>query len=264
MTKVQVDSNGKVIILGGKALVASDGSSGSGEFLVQVIDYDGTVLKQEHLDTGATFTLPNSPTHEGLVFDGWSSPVTIINNTVKVTNSDITIGATYTTASGLSEFDITLTEVTGLSVTLNMDGTKDWGDGTSDTSTTHTYVSTGDYTITCDGSTMNTQSSSGLFGQTDSNINYYVKDVRFGNNVTSIGQGAFENNNLTSVTIGSGVTSIGNYAFYKTSTSNSNLTKIVNKTGRSFDWGYIINNSSGYNFAAGTVVNAVGNVSVTS
>ena len=80
MTKVQVDSNGKVILLGGKALVAPAASEGSGEFLVQVIDYDGTVLKQEHLDTGATFTLPNSPTHEGLVFNGWSSPVIITNN----------------------------------------------------------------------------------------------------------------------------------------------------------------------------------------
>ena len=217
MTKVQVDSNGKVILLGGKALVASNGSSGSGgsgEFLVQVIDYDGTVLKQEHLDTGATFTLPNSQTHEGLVFEGWSSSVTITNNTVTVTNSDITIGATYTTASGLSEFDITLTEATGLSVTLNMDGTKDWGDGTSDTSTTHTYVSTGDYTITCNGSTMNTSYNGGLFGQTNSNINYYVKDVRFGNNVTSIGNNAFYKcYSLTNIAIPSSVTSIDDDAF---------------------------------------------------
>ena len=82
MTKVQVDSNGKVILLGGKALVAPAASEGSGEFLVQVIDYDGTVLKSEKLDTGATFTLPSQPSHTGLVFQSWSSPVTITNNTV--------------------------------------------------------------------------------------------------------------------------------------------------------------------------------------
>jgi hypothetical protein len=77
-------------------------------------------------------------------------------------------------ASRLSEFDISGT----FTVTLNMDGTKDWGDGTSDTSTTHTYASAGDYTITCDGSTMTTSSSSGLFGQSSSTPCSYAKNVR--------------------------------------------------------------------------------------
>ena len=194
--------------------VSGGGGSTTG-FLVQVIDYDGTVLKSEKLDTGDTFTLPSQPSHTGLTFQSWSSPVTITNNTVIVTDSDITIGAIYTTASGLSEFDITLTENTGLSVTLNMDGTKNWGDGTSDTSTTHTYASAGDYTITCSGSTMTTSSSSGLFGQASSAINYYVKDVRLGSNVTSIGTYAFAScYSLTSISIPSSVTSIGTYAFY--------------------------------------------------
>ena len=82
--------------------------------------------------------------------------------------------------------------------------------------------------------------------------------------VTSIVWDAFSGNNLTSVTIPDGVTSIGWSAFYKSSTSNPNLTSIVNKTGNSFDWGYIINDSSGYNFVTGTVVNDAGNVEITS
>ena len=94
--------------------------------------------------------------------------------------------------------------------------------------------------------------------------NNNLTSVTIPNSVTSIEFSAFSSNSLTSVTIPSSVTSIGNYAFYKTSTSNSNLTKIVNKTGRSFDWGYIINGSSGYNFVTGTVENGNGNVSVTS
>ena len=91
-----------------------------------------------------------------------------------------------------------------------------------------------------------------------------LTSVTIPNSVTSIGGAAFANNNLANVTIGSGVTSIGNTTFYKTSTSNSNLTKITNKTGRTFDWGSIINGSSGYNFAAGTVENGNGNVEITS
>ncbi len=215
MVKIQVDSLGKAIMLNNRALEAvGGGGETDGDYLVQVIDYDGTILKSSKLNTGATFTLPNAPSHTGLVFDGWSSPVTITNNTVTVTNSDITIGPMFRTASGLSEFDITLTTVTGLSVTLNMNGTKDWGDGTTDTSTTHTYSSVGDYTITCGGSTMTTSDSSGLFGQSSSVMNYYVKDVRFGSNVASIGGYAFCCcRSLISITIPSSVTSISGSAF---------------------------------------------------
>lgn len=133
----------------------------TGEFLVQVIDYDGTVLKSEMLNEGQVFTLPEeTPTHSGLIFQEWSSPVDIVNNGVTVGQSDIIIGATYTTASGLSEFDITLTKVTGLTVTLNMNGTKNWGDGTSDTATSHTYSDYGDYTISCNGTNI---TDNGLF-----------------------------------------------------------------------------------------------------
>ena len=203
-------------------------------FLVQVIDYDGTILKSERLNTGDTFTLPSQPSHTGLTFQSWSSPVTITNNAVTVTDQDITIGATYITTSGLSEFDITLTEVTGLTVTLNINGTKNWGDGTSNTSTSHTYANVGDYTITCNGSTMTTSSSSGLFGQTGSNNNYYVKDIRFGSSITSIGNSAFLNcYSLTNITLPSTVTSIDIGAFWncyslKSITIPSSITSISN------------------------------------
>ena len=197
--------------------VGEGGGDSGGQYLVQVIDYDGTVLKSNHLDTGATFTLPEAPTnHSRLVFQEWSSPVTITDNTITVGNSDITIGATYKTASGLTEIDIVLTKVTGLDVVCNMVGNKNWGDGTTDSETTHTYTDYGKYTITCDGTSIpvGSSSSSGMFGASSNSPNYYCTEIRIGDSVTSIRDSAFQGCYLlTSITIPSGVTSIGDFAF---------------------------------------------------
>ena len=92
--------------------------------------------------------------------------------------------------------------------------------------------------------------------------NNQLTSVTIPNSVTSIGDYAFFRNNLTSVTIPSSVTSIGDYAFFKNDSTNPNLTKIVNKTGKSFDWGFIVNGISGYIFITGTVKNDYGNVEV--
>ena len=202
-----------------KVLDIETGGSGDsgGQYLVQVIDYDGTVLKSDHLNTGATFTLPEAPTnHSRLVFQEWSSPVTITDNTITVENSDITIGATYKTSSGLTEIDITLTKVTGLNVVCNMVGNKNWGDGTTSSLTRHTYADYGSYTITCDGISIPAGSSSlsGMFSSSSSSPNYYCTEIRVGDSVTSIGNYAFYYcYSLTSVTIPNSVTSIGTYAF---------------------------------------------------
>ena len=91
-----------------------------------------------------------------------------------------------------------------------------------------------------------------------------LTSVTIPTSVTSIGNSAFYGNNLTSVTIPTSVTSIGEGAFLKNDSANLNLTKIINKTGRSFNWGDIVNWGSGYNFITGTVVNSNGNVEVVS
>lgn len=155
------------------------------KYTVTVIDYDGTVLDETELSTGQTYTLPTPPSnHSRLTFQEWSSNAEITNNTVTVTDTDILIGPIYTTTSGLSEFDIELNKNTGLDVTFNMVGNKNWGDGTSDASTTHTYADYGSYTITCDGTTI----PQNCFGQSSSSINYYVVAIYLSNSVTRLEQ----------------------------------------------------------------------------
>lgn len=156
-----------------------EGEASLGEYLVRVIDYDGTILKESWLDSGAKFTLPSKPAnHSRLIFQEWSSPVEIVNDTVTVEDRDIIIGAVYTTVSGLNEFDITLTKVTGLTISFTgRDGTVYWGDGTSEeiptgnfTVISHTYPNYGDYTIKWSGTYAKTD---GLFDQYHTTNNYF-------------------------------------------------------------------------------------------
>lgn len=92
-----------------------------------------------------------------------------------------------------------------------------------------------------------------------------LEEVVIGKNVTTINSSAFSDTNLTTITIPSKVTTIGNSAIYKSSSSNPNLTKIINKTGRSFDWNAIIKGAdySSESFVTGTVETEYGNVQIT-
>lgn len=191
---------------------AEVGGETTGAYTVKVIDYDGTVLLEKKGNAGDVIELPTAPTHDRLVFQEWSASVAVSDNKVTIADNDIMVGAVYTTTSGKNEFDITLTKVTGLSVTLNMDGTKDWGDGTSDTETTHTYTAYGDYTILCDGTKMTTSDSSGLFGQSNV-VNYYCTFARIATKI-NIGNYAFNNcHSLKNVTISNDALNIGEYVF---------------------------------------------------
>lgn len=153
-----------------------------GEKTVFFYDYDGTELYSYTKDAFLALTsMPNNPTHAGLVSQGWNW--TLSDAKTFVTNYDeLDIGQTYTTSSALSEFDIELTPTTGLTVTFNMNGTKDWGDGTTDTTNSHTYSDVGKYTISCDGTSLG---NGALFNQSSSNINYFLINARI-INVTSI------------------------------------------------------------------------------
>ena len=182
-------------------------------YTVKVVDYDGTIIDSKNLNSGQDYTLPQVPSHDGLTFQAWNGSRSVVNNKILNITNNVIMGAVYTTTSGQNEFDIELTIPTGLSVTLNMDGTKDWGDGTSDSNTTHTYSDYGNYTIKCNGTTMTTSSSGGLFAQTTNNINYYIKNIKL-SGITSITDYAFQCcYSLISITLPYSITSVGNYAF---------------------------------------------------
>ena len=55
---------------------------------------------------------------------------------------------------------------------------------------------------------------------------------------------------------------IENFAFKKGDWWNTSLTKIVNQTGKSFNWGNILYNTPDFEFVTGTIVSSYGNVEV--
>jgi len=136
--------------------IPSGGGEEQKEWLVRFLDYDGTILKEEWLDTGETATPPATPTHSGLTFYGW-------NTTTGYTNIEFgaDIGATYRIDDGKTHMFMRVNLTTGLSFTLNIGKldtgttTVDWGDGTTtelvttgNNITPHTYAVAGDYEIT--------------------------------------------------------------------------------------------------------------------
>ena len=117
-------------------------------------DYDGNLIDTWTWEEVATKTaLPTPPAHTGLVFEGWNWTLEDIKT--DTTGQVITVGPYYHTASGLTEVDIHLDEVTGKYVAWALyDSTYnsiDWGDGSSVISGVdypdHTYSNYGTYTI---------------------------------------------------------------------------------------------------------------------
>ena len=146
------------------------GESTIGKYKVLVVDYDGEIIDEQWASENDVYTMPTPPTHTGLVFDGWSSTEQLTNNQITI-KRDFMAGALYYTASGKVEYDVEITARTGKTITINENNLKDWGDGTSDSLTTHTYTNYGKYTVITD--------TLATFNFTDTI--YYVINIRLPN-----------------------------------------------------------------------------------
>ena len=202
-------------------------------------DYDGTIVTSWSLEELAGKTaLPDYPSHDGLVCQGWNWSL----EDLKTTNRKMNVGAMYITDDGKTRIYIRLQEGRTspmLGCCPNGTVTVDWGDGTTPDTLTgtsiatvkwtpnHAYAAPGDYVIklTVDGEMrlwgeVGNSSGSKLLsfssGGDGRNYTYRncVQKIEIGTSVTSIGNNAFNYcYSLTSITIPNGVTSIGSDAF---------------------------------------------------
>ena len=219
---------------------AGGGSTPGAPGDITFYDYDGTIVTSWTLEELATKTaLPDYPSHDGLICQGWNWSLADL----KTTNRKMNVGAMYITDDGKTRIYIRLEEGRTspmLGVCPNGTVTVDWGDGTTPDTLTgtsektpqwtpnHEYVAAGDYVIklTVDG-TMgfygNSSSNDGgailRYSSSVDNRNHAyqssVQKIEIGNGATSIGSHAFYScYSLVSITIPDSITSIDIYAFF--------------------------------------------------
>jgi hypothetical protein len=204
---------------------------------VNFYDYDGTRL---HSFTKAEFlalsALPELPTREGLICQGWNYTLTDAKNYV-TSHGILDLGATYITDDGATRLHIRIAAKGRMTVPLYFSQTVangvtiDWGDGsatqtlsgTGNVNTTHTYAEIGDYVISLQpqgGCTLGLGHNDtgycvmGENGNSNMVYNNMLQKVEVGEKVEEIHGYAFQNCcSLTSIAIPNGVTSIGNCVF---------------------------------------------------
>lgn len=208
---------------------------------VNFIDYDGKNLYSYTTAEALALTeLPPAPdrTSKGLTFQEWNYTLAEVKANASDTGK-CTAGATYTTTDGKTHIKITIQDEYYSNIPLVFkqtvsDGVEvDWGDGstpetysgTSQQTITHQYTPTSypasyDITFKVNSGTMsfpaNITGKSGSESSTNPTAawNSMLKEVNFGNNITSIGNYVFSYYRcLTSVTISNSITSIGGEAF---------------------------------------------------
>lgn len=197
---------------------------------VNFYDYDGTLLHSYTVEEAQALTeLPELPTQKGLICQGWNWSL----EDIKAHNRAVDVGATYITDDGKTRLYIHIAEEDRMTVPLKFTQTVangvtiDWGDGsdvetvgrTGSISTSHTYVSVGDYVISldvADGCTVSfggSNVSDSILGDRNVETNM-LQRVEFGAGISILNGFAFNGSySLTSVVISNGVTSFGRCTF---------------------------------------------------
>lgn len=218
--------------------VSGGGGGGGGKAAndVNFFDYDGTIVESySKEDFLALSAMPDNPSHDGLVAQGWNWSFTDAQNYVQE-YGELNVGQMYTTDTGETKIYITLEPNTPnnrktfyvrfqSSVANNV--TIDWGDGTTPetaggttaTNYPHTYTDNGDYVIKLKVNTgtidLTGTTAAVIYGNVS---NFYnrprIQRVEIGDNVASIGLNTFLYcYSLVSVTIPNSVTGIAKNAF---------------------------------------------------
>lgn len=209
---------------------------------VNFYDCDGTIVQSYTASEFAALSaLPANPSHDGLTAQGWNWSLADAKSYV-ASYGKLNVGQTYITDDGATRLHMSLDQNGRLTVPLYISQTVangvtiDWGDGSAaetlsgagNVNTTHSYASTGEYTISL---TPQSGCTLGLGHGTADSANYSVFGgatavatmpyimklvrVHIGRNVAAIGSYAFNYCIAArSITIPQGVTSIGERAFY--------------------------------------------------
>lgn len=178
------------------------------KWLVRFFDYRGKLIRAERVNTGEDATAPDVQNTSVLQFAGW-------NNTFTNVQSDIDVGAIYTTITGETYLYITLTPETGKDVPLNFANnptllgttTIEWGDGTPNSTSAiagsqeivHSYANFGSYVIkmSCVGGKYalgrTDISSTGVFGSVTGTYQDILTQVHFGDNIYAMLAFTFNN-----------------------------------------------------------------------
>ena len=205
------------------------------------IDYDGTLLysyTDEELD--ALTALPAGPDHtaDNLTFQEWNWTLADLKAWDRTRADRPLVGANLITTDGKSYLYLD-TPLSGATLKFSMAGNNltpnsvDWGDGTTDTNTSHVYANPGKYVIVIDTpegsywyiSATNTSISTniqyirkikiGRFnGRISLNACYYLESVSIPNSVI-MGDSAFYNDqSIKTIVVPKSNKNLGTYTFY--------------------------------------------------